>query len=116
MRVRLIVIAVVTAIVSVTGLIEFAGLIRDRPALNPQAAATVDSLTAGVTQAGWLDMDMPHMEGFQMPAAMMPGMPEDGHARLAVTLTVTNAAATARPLRVTDEFVLRTAKDGTSWK
>lgn len=81
-------------------------------------AATVDSLTAQVLSAGWSDMDHDmsgDSPGYQMPAAMMPGMPENGDQRLGVAVTVVNTSADTRPLRPAEEFVLRTSKDDKRW-
>lgn len=80
--------------------------------------ATVDSLTAQVTSAGWtaMDHDMSgDAPGYQMPPAMMPGMPENGDQRLAVSVTVVNTSADTRPLRPDKEFVLRAGDDGQQW-
>lgn len=81
-------------------------------------SATVDSITAQVLSAGWADMDHDmsgDAPGYQMPPAMMPGMPENGDQRLGVALTVVNTSAETRPLRPTEEFVLRASKDDKQW-
>lgn len=116
MRMRMTLLAFVTTIFTVLGLVELVTLVRDRPAPVAVLTATVDGLTANVSEAGWLDMIMPTQDGYQMPASMMPGMPADGSERLSVKLTVANGPGATRPLRMTDEFILRTSKDGKTWK
>lgn len=76
--------------------------------------ATIDSLTAQVAEAGWTKMDheMSGSPGFQMPPAMMPGMPQNDDERLAVTVTVTNDSAGTRPMRPGEEFTLRAGEEG----
>jgi hypothetical protein len=70
--------------------------------------ATVDGLTTSVTTAAWSKMDHDMSgPGYQMPAQMMPGMPEQGKERLVLSVTVTNTTDGTRPIKVGDEFVLR---------
>jgi Domain of unknown function (DUF4352) len=81
-------------------------------------SATVDSLTAQVLSASWADMDHDmsgNAPGYQMPPAMMPGMPQNGDQRLGVAVTVVNTSDQTRPLHPTEEFVLRTSKDDKQW-
>lgn len=76
--------------------------------------ATVDSLTTRITAAHWtaMDHDMSgDAPGYQMPPAMMPGMPENGDQRLAVSVTVVNTSDGTRPLRPGKEFTLHAGKD-----
>jgi hypothetical protein len=76
--------------------------------------ATVDGLTARVAAAGWTAMDhdmSDNATGYQMPPAMMPGMPEGDDQRLAVSVTVINTSGETRPLRPDKEFVLRADKE-----
>lgn len=93
-----------------------------RLATSPDASAadeaTVDSLTAQVTAASWTSMDHDMSEdatGYQMPPAMMPGMPENGDQRLAVTMTVVNTSGDTRPLRPDKEFALHAGEDSRQW-
>jgi hypothetical protein len=80
--------------------------------------ATVDSLTASVTVASWTDMDHDmdsDAPGYQMPPAMMPGMPEGDDQRLAVSVSVVNTSDQTRLMRPGEEFVLRAEKKGGRW-
>jgi len=80
--------------------------------------ATVDNLTAQVTAAGWTNMDHDmsgDAPGYQMPPAMMPGMPEKGEQRLAISVSVVNTSDGTRPLRPGEEFTLHAGKDGRQW-
>lgn len=93
-----------------------------RLATSPDAAATeeatVDNLTVQVTAASWTTMDHDmsgDAPGYQMPPAMMPGMPEHGEQRLAVSVTVVNSGAGTRPLRPGEEFALRAGEAGRQW-
>jgi hypothetical protein len=111
-----------TAVLTVAGLalsclgaVQLLSLLRDRPLPHPTASAGLDGLSAAVTEAGWLSMDMPQTDGYQMPAAMNPGMPAAGDERLALTITVVNTTGTTGSLRTTKEFSVRTAKDGKRW-
>lgn len=77
--------------------------------------ATLGGLTTSVTTAGWSKMDhdmAADAPGYQMPPAMMPGMPEQGKERLVVSVTVTNTTDGTRPIRVGDEFALRVGEGG----
>lgn len=80
--------------------------------------ATVDSLDAQVTSAGWVDMDhnMSDQPGFQMPSSMMPGMPEGDDQRLGIEVTLVNTSEDTRPLRPAEEFTLHTSKDDKTWE
>jgi hypothetical protein len=107
-------IAVVTLALAVTaiGIVRFVSAPDD---VVTDSQATVDNLTAQVTAADWtaMDHDMSgDAPGYQMPPAMMPGMPDNGEQRLAVTVTVVNASEGTRPLVPGKEFVLRAGKDG----
>jgi hypothetical protein len=78
----------------------------------------VDSLTASVIAAGWTSMDhdmSSDAPGYQMPPAMMPGMPENGDQRLSVTVTVVNTSDDTRPLRPDKEFALHAGKENKQW-
>jgi hypothetical protein len=93
------------------------GVTRLFAAFNTEAQATevgsLDGLNVQVTKAGWIDMghDMASTPGFQMPPAMMPGMPEQGKERLSVTLTVLNTGDASKAARLGSEFALHTGKD-----
>ena len=81
----------------------------------PAQVGSVDNLTAEVTKAGWVDMDhdmSANAPGYQMPPQMMPGMPEEGKERLAVSVTVTNTTNDTRPVKPIEEFALHATKDG----
>ena len=56
----------------------------------PVRQATLYGLEARLNQARWLVDQMEHGEGFARPAAMMPGMPEQGSQRLSVELSIRN--------------------------
>jgi hypothetical protein len=99
------------------------GLTRLIAALNVPAAATavatVQGVTASVTTVGWVDMDhdmTQNAPGYQMPPAMMPGMPDQGKERLMVDLAMSNDSNDTRPLRPGQEFTLHAGKDGTAIK
>jgi len=80
------------------------------PDLGPPApVAHVDGLDSQVTAASWVQMDhdmAPDAPGYQMPPAMMPGMPQGDDQRLAVTISVANTSADTRPLEPDLEFTL----------
>jgi hypothetical protein len=80
--------------------------------------ATVDGLTAQVVTAEWTTMDhdmSSDAPGYQMPPQMMPGMPENGDQRLAVSVTVVNTVDETRPLRPGQEFTLHAGKESKRW-
>jgi hypothetical protein len=75
------------------------------------AASTgrVGRLTASVGDAGWLGMDhdmSTTASGYQMPPAMMPGMPAAGDDRLSVAVTLVNTGPDTVILHPVDEFTL----------
>jgi hypothetical protein len=79
--------------------------------------ATVDSLTAFVAAAEWsvmedMEADSP---GYQMPPAMMPGMPEGDDQRLVVSVTVANTSDDTRLFQPGEEFTLHAGKEGKRW-
>jgi hypothetical protein len=85
----------------------------DSPATTEQA--TVDNMIAQVTAADWTNMEHDMAKdapGYTMPPAMMPGMPEDGDQRLAITVTVVNTSDGTRPFRPDEEFTLRAGGAG----
>ncbi|TCO46622.1 DUF4352 domain-containing protein [Actinocrispum wychmicini] len=88
----------------------FTGTI-DKPAAETRVSATLSGLTASVGSADWVMMDHDMSStapGYQMPPAMMPGMPAAGEQRLEVLVTVVNTTSDTRPLRPGKEFQLRT--------
>lgn len=112
-RILLLSVLLVAASVAVFGISK---LISTAAPVSSSEEATIDGLTAEVTTAGWTTMDHDmsggDSSGFQMPPAMMPGMPENDDQRLAVTVTVTNTGDGTRPLRPGTEFALRAGEAG----
>lgn len=95
------------------------GATRLISALSAEAEAgqvgSLNGLTAAVTTVSWVNMDHDMSSGapgYQMPPAMMPGMPEEGKQRLSVTLTITNTSDGTRPVVPREEFTLHATKDG----
>jgi hypothetical protein len=83
----------------------------DEPQKSGEISASLSGLTASIGAADWVMMDHDMSStapGYQMPPAMMPGMPAEGQQRLAVTVTVVNTTGETRPLRPGKEFLLRT--------
>jgi hypothetical protein len=84
------------------------------------AAVAADGVATRVVQARWIahdhNADTGTGPGYQMPLSMMPGMPADGQARLALSVTVTNTASGGRPVDPEDEFILRDAASDESWR
>jgi hypothetical protein len=112
-----------TALVALAALaVAAVGAVKLAASLTTPATAaeqaTVDGLTAQVTTADWTGMDHDmsgDAPGYQMPPAMMPGMPDNGDQRLAVSVTVVNTSDDTRPLRPGDEFTLHAGDDGEQW-
>jgi hypothetical protein len=114
-RIRTVTVALAALAVTTVGVVRLAAA-PDVPSVTSQA--TVDSLTAQITEASWTNMDHDmsgNAPGYQMPPAMMPGMPDDGDQRLAVAVTVVNVSDGTRPLRPSKEFALHAGKDGRQW-
>lgn len=107
-NIRTVAVVVAAAAVAVVGVLRLVAAPDSSAAAAVTDQGTVDSMVTQVTAAEWTGMDgMDHDgPGYQMPPAMMPGMPEDGDQRLSVSLTVTNTGDTTRPLRPAEEFVL----------
>jgi hypothetical protein len=83
----------------------------DQPPAAVTVSASLSGLTASIGAADWVMMDHDMSStapGYQMPPAMMPGMPDEGQQRLAVTVTVVNTTGQTRPFRPGKEFLLRT--------
>lgn len=97
------------------GCVQMLSVIVDRPVPHTAVSASLGGLSAAVTDAGWLGMDMPATDGYQMPQAMNPGMPAQGDERLALTITVVNTTGNTGSLHMTQEFSVRTAADGKRW-
>lgn len=115
-RMRVMLVALATSAVATVGVVRLAASSDDPSATTSQAS--VDSLTAQVTAAGWTNMDhnaSAPASGYQMPPGMMPGMPEGDDQRLAVSVTVVNTSDATRPLRPGEEFSLRAGTDGRRW-
>ncbi|MFL6121674.1 hypothetical protein [Actinophytocola sp.] len=112
-RARLVIVVVAAFAVAAVGVARLATSLAAPAVVSVQA--TVDSLTAQVSKAGWTEMDTDMADdttGYQMPPAMMPGMPENGDERLSVSVTVVNTSGDTRLLRPDEEFALRTGADG----
>ncbi|MFE2727639.1 hypothetical protein [Kitasatospora sp. NPDC059327] len=78
---------------------------------RPAVSAALGGLDVTAGDARWAAMDAHTMDGpqgggYQMPAQMMPGAPEDGTMRLGITLTVADRGAEARLLDLGREFTL----------
>lgn len=83
----------------------------------PAGSVTISELTTQVTSAAWAEMDhdmSTDAPGYQMPPAMMPGMPTGDDQRLSITVTVVNTGDETRPLRAGKELVLH-GKNGQQW-
>ncbi len=109
-------------IVAIALAIAIFGVTRLFAAFSVEAEATrtgsLDSMTSEVTGAGWVDMDHDmsgNAPGYQMPPAMMPGMPEQGEQRIAVAITIANTSDQTRQLYPGEEFVLHSAKGDKQW-
>src|SRR5262245_5522745 len=114
-RLRTVIIVAAAAAVATVGVVRL-GATPDAPTVA--AAATVDSLTAQVAEVEWSAMDHDMSDdapGYQMPPQMMPGMPENGDERLAVSVLVVNTGAETRLLSPGEEFSLRAGKAGKRW-
>lgn len=113
-RTKIVLVALSALAVATVGVVRLA----TPPDASATDEATVDSLTAQVTTANWTSMDHDASEdttGYQMPAQMMPGMPEDGEQRLAVAVTVVNTSGDTRQLRPDKEFALHAGQDSRQW-
>jgi hypothetical protein len=110
---RIVIVVVAACAVATVGVVR---LVASPDASSAAARqASVDSLTAQVTEAGWTAMDhdmSSDAPGYQMPPAMMPGMPENGDERLAVSVKVVNTSDDTRPLLPGKEFALHAGTDG----
>jgi hypothetical protein len=112
-RTRIVIIVLAALAVAIFGVVRLV----DSFGVEAQASPVghLDNLNVQVADAGWVDMDhdmSANAPGYQMPPQMMPGMPEQGKERLAVTVTVTNTGDDTRPVRPIEEFALHATKDG----
>lgn len=115
-----VIVIVVLAAMAVTGLgvsrLIFGGHAPEAAAASP--TASIAGMTAQVTKVEWIGMDhdmSPDSPGYQMPPAMMPGMPTGDDQRLSVAVTLVNTSDETRPMQAAKEFVLRTGKNGKQW-
>jgi hypothetical protein len=114
-RVRVVVVVLAALGVALYGVTQLVASLTAPPPVT--AVANVDGLTTQVTKVGWVQMthDMsPNAPGYQMPPAMMPGMPQGDDQRLAVAVSVLNTTGDTRPLRAEEEFTLH-GKAGKQW-
>jgi hypothetical protein len=114
-RVRILLVVLAALGVAIFGAGQLVAALTAPPPAT--GVANVDGLTSRVTTAGWIQMDhdmSANAPGYQMPPAMMPGMPQGDDQRLAVTISVVNTTDDTRPLRPADEFTLH-GKDGKQW-
>jgi hypothetical protein len=112
-RTRIILVILAALAIAVFGVSRLIGSLAT--AAEASQVGSLDGLTTQVTKAGWVDMDHDmsgNAPGYQMPPAMMPGMPEQGKERIALTITVTNTSDRTRPLVPREEFALHAASAG----
>jgi uncharacterized protein DUF4352 len=115
-RTRIVIVILAALSLAIFGVTRLVASLTADP--EPVQVGSLDSLTAEVTVAGWVDMDhnmSANAPGYQMPPAMMPGMPDQGEERMSVTVTVTNTSDQTRPLHPANEFTLRAAKGDRKW-
>jgi hypothetical protein len=89
--------------------IGVATMIAPATAGPAESSARVGGLTASVGAVGWLGMDhdmSTTASGYQMPPAMMPGMPASGDDRLSVAVTLVNTGADTVTFHPVTEFTL----------
>jgi len=112
-RTRIVLVVLAALAVAIFGVVRLVGSLGAEAEASP--IGHLDNLSAQVDTAAWVDMDhdmSANAPGYQMPPQMMPGMPEEGKQRLAVSLTVTNTGEATRPCRPIEEFALHATKDG----
>lgn len=112
---RIMIVVLTAFVVATIGVIRLLAPDSSSAATNQ---ATADSVTASVTAAVWTTMDHDmsgDAPGYQMPPAMMPGMPENGDQRFAISVTVVNTSGDTRPLRPGKEFALHDGKESKQW-
>jgi len=79
----------------------------------PVKGATLGDLEMRLQRMEWLEHQMSHGDGgFERPASMMPGMPEEGFERLAVEVAITNVVQHPAEFR-SEEFVIESERAGT---
>ncbi|MEV7187424.1 hypothetical protein [Kitasatospora sp. NPDC093102] len=81
-------------------------------AAQPALSAAMGGLDVTAGEARWAatdahTMDGPQGGGYQMPAQVMPGAPEDGTMRLGIALTIADRGDEARLLDLDREFTHR---------
>jgi hypothetical protein len=116
-RLRTVIIVVAASAVATFGVAHLVAA-SDTPS-GATDLATMDNLTARVATAGWTNMDHDmdsDATGYQMPPAMMPGMPEGSDERLAISVTVVNTSEDTRLLSPGEEFALHAGKEGKQWR
>lgn len=84
---------------------------KGQAAAQPAANAAMGGLDVTTGEARWAamedhTMDGPQGGGYQMPAQMMPGAPENGAMRLGIALTIADHGGGARLLDLEREFTL----------
>jgi hypothetical protein len=115
-RTRILIIVVVALAVAIFGITRL--FVASSVEAEVSRTGSLDSMTAEVTKAGWVEMDHDMTEdapGYQMPPGMMPGMPEQGEQRMSLTITIINTSDQTRQLRAGEEFVLHSARNGQKW-
>jgi hypothetical protein len=113
-KVGISVVLVAAVVVAFFGVRSFFGS-DARPGAGAVVSASLSGLTASVGSADWVMMDHDMSStapGYQMPPAMMPGMPAEGQQRLEVSVTVVNTTKETRPVKPGKEFLLRTDSAG----
>ena len=113
-RVRVVIVVLAALSVAIFGVVRLVDSLRPEAQASP--VGRLDNLSVQVVTAGWVAMDhdmSANAPGYQMPPQMMPGMPEEGKQRLALSLTVSNTGNDTRPMRPIEEFALHATKDGT---
>jgi len=81
-----------------------------------ESTALLGRLTASVGDAGWLGMDhdmSTTASGYEMPPAMMPGMPATGDDRLSIAVTLVNTDSGTVTLHPVNEFTLHAGPSAT---
>ncbi|GAB3904515.1 hypothetical protein GCM10029964_098380 [Kibdelosporangium lantanae] len=110
-KVGITLVLVVAAAIAFLGVRSYVVGTNARPSAEVRQSAAIGGLTASVGSADWVVMDHDMSStapGYQMPPAMMPGMPADGQQRLEVAVTVVNTTGETRPVRPGREFMVRT--------
>jgi hypothetical protein len=116
--------AIITGVAGSAGLLGLGLLLlllappRPAPAAEPGTLRSGD-LSLQIQDAGWITHDpiggatSAPDKGFQMPASMMPGMPDEGRHRLYLEVVLSNAGQSSGTFGP-QEFALRSS-DGRVW-